>query len=195
MNQLRTIRLYGKLGNQFGRVHKLAVANVREAIKALSVLLPGFERELVTSKARGIVYAVFIGKRNITKEDLQHPAGEEEIRIAPILQGAKQAGIFQVIVGAVLVVVGAVASAYGFGAVGAPMMKLGAVMALGGVVQMLAPQQVGQSAKDNPGNAASYNFNGAVNTTAQGNPVPILYGRMMVGSAVISAGIYSEDKV
>ncbi len=89
---------------------------------------------------------------------------------------------------------GAVASAYGFAGVGAPMMKLGAVMALGGVVQMLAPQQVGQSSRDDANNAASYNFNGAVNTTAQGNPVPILYGRMIVGSAVISAGIYSEDK-
>jgi predicted phage tail protein len=195
MNQLKTIRLYGKLGSQFGRVHQLAVTNVREAVRALSALLPSFERELITSKERGIAYAVFIGKRNITKDDLQHPAGEEEIRIAPMLQGAKKAGIFQVIVGAVLVVVGAVASAYGFGAVGAPMMKLGAVLALGGVVQMLAPQQVGQSSRDDPTNAASYNFNGAVNTTAQGNPVPILYGRMMVGSAVISAGIYSEDKV
>lgn len=194
MNQLRTIRLYGKLGTEFGRVHKLAVTNVREAVKALSVLLPGFERELITSKARGIVYAVFIGKKNINHDDLHCLVRDEEIRIAPILQGAKRGGMLQVIVGAALVVVGAVASAYGFGAVGSPMMKLGAVMAFGGVIQMLSPQQVGQSSRDDPKNAASYNFSGAVNTTAQGNPVPLLYGRMIVGSAVISAGIYSDDK-
>ena len=30
---------------------------------------------------------------------------------------------------------------------------------------------------------------------AQGNPVPLLYGEMFVGSATISAGIYSEDQV
>ncbi len=95
MTNLKTIRLYGKLGNQFGRVHQLAVANVRETVKALSVVLPGFERELITSKARGIVYAVFIGKKNIHQDDLQHPAGSEEIRIAPILQGAKQGGFFK----------------------------------------------------------------------------------------------------
>ncbi|PRC93100.1 tail assembly protein [Solimicrobium silvestre] len=187
MNQLRTIRLYGKLGNQFGRVHTLAVANVREAVKALSVLLPGFERELLTSKARGIVYAVFIGKKNISKDDLHQPTGSNDIRIAPILQGAKRGGILQTIVGAVLVVVGTY-----FGQAWAVQAGIG--MMLGGVVQMLSPQQLGQSGKDDPANAASYNFNGAVNTTAQGNPVPILYGRMIVGSAVISAGIYSEDK-
>ena len=50
------------------------------------------------------------------------------------------------------------------------------------------------SVGDGPDNGASYNFNGPVNTTAQGNPVPLLYGEMFVGSATISAGIYSEDQ-
>lgn len=190
MNQLTIIRLYGKLGNQFGRTHHLAVTNVREAVKALSILLPNFERELMTSKARGIVYAVFIGKKNIHQDELQHPTEDEEIRIAPVLQGAKRGGILQTIIGAALVMVGVFSSAYG----GASMILAGSAMMPGGVVQLLSPQQVGLSTKDDPNNSASYHFNGAVNTTAQGNPVPLLYGRMIVGSAVISAGIYSEDK-
>jgi len=41
--------------------------------------------------------------------------------------------------------------------------------------------------------ASSYVFNGAVNTTAQGHPVPVGYGRMIVGSAVISAGIDVDE--
>lgn len=191
MTQLKTIRLYGKLGHQFGRVHHLAVTNVREAVKALSILIPNFERELMSSKARGIVYAVFIGKKNIHQDELQHPTGNEEIRIAPVLQGAKRGGILQTIIGAALVMVGVFSSVYG----GASMMLAGSAMMLGGVVQLISPQQVGLSSKDDPNNAASYHFNGAVNTTAQGNTVPLLYGRMIVGSAVISAGIYSEDKV
>jgi predicted phage tail protein len=32
-----------------------------------------------------------------------------------------------------------------------------------------------------------------VNTTAQGHPVPVGYGRMIVGSAVISAGIDVDE--
>ena len=68
-------------------------------------------------------------------------------------------------------------------------------MTLGGVVQLLTPQQRALSVKDGPNNGASYNFNGPINTTAQGNPVPVLYGELIVGSATISAGIYAEDQV
>ena len=67
-------------------------------------------------------------------------------------------------------------------------------MMLGGVAQLLSPQQRGLSAKDGPENGASYNFNGPVNTTAQGNPVPLLYGELIIGSATVSAGIYSQDQ-
>ena len=42
-------------------------------------------------------------------------------------------------------------------------------------------------------NTPSYLFNGAVNTTAQGHPVPIGYGRLIVGSAVISASIVTTE--
>lgn len=191
--KIRTIRLYGKLGTKFGRVHKLAVASASEAVRALSSLLPGFKQELVNSKAAGVAYAVFLGKRNIALDQLADPAGRDDIRIAPVLQGSKRGGVLQTIVGAVLVVVGAVISFYGGGA-GVPLMQMGAAMMLGGVIQMLSPQSRGLSAKDGPDNGASYNFNGPVNTSAQGNPVPVLYGRMLVGSAVISAGIYAEDQ-
>jgi predicted phage tail protein len=33
-----------------------------------------------------------------------------------------------------------------------------------------------------------------VNLTAQGNPVPLLYGELIIGSSTISAGVYSEDQ-
>jgi predicted phage tail protein len=67
-------------------------------------------------------------------------------------------------------------------------------MIIGGVIQLLTPVPKG-SAANTAANAPSYVFNGAVNTQAQGNPVPLLYGRMIVGSAVISAGISAEDYV
>lgn len=193
--KLRTIRLYGKLGTQFGRVHRLAVASAAEAVRALRVLLPGFERELVTAKDRGVAYAVFIGRRNIGADALHYPVGDDDIRIAPFLQGSKNGGVFSTILGAVVIAISAVGSyfapgnplsAYGY--------QMGAALILGGVAQMLSPQQKGLSTKDSPDNGASYNFNGPVNTSAQGNPVPVLYGEMIVGSAVISAGIYAEDQ-
>lgn len=192
--RIRTVRLYGKLGARFGRRFELAVASPAEAIQALCVLLKGFRRELLESKDKGVAYAVFAGKRNLSKDELELPPGPGEIRIAPILVGSKRGGVLQTIIGAVLVVVGAVVSYFG-GGLGAPLMKFGAVMMLGGVIQMLSPQPSGLSARDSPENGASYNFNGPVNTSAQGNPVPLLYGELEVGSAVISGGIYAEDQV
>ncbi len=50
-----------------------------------------------------------------------------------------------------------------------------------------------QDPAEKPDNQPSYVFNGPVNTTAQGQPVPIGYGRLIVGGAVISAGISIDD--
>lgn len=192
--ELTTVRLYGKLGAAFGRVHHMAVGSAAEAVRALCSQLPGFERYLTGSKDNGFGYAVFYGKQNLAEDDLRNPSFGEEIRIAPILFGSKNGGWFQIIVGAVLVVVGAVLSAYGFGAIGGPMIKLGVGLIVGGVVQLLAPTPKGINARDKPENQPSYAFNGPVNTQAQGNPVPVVYGDCIAGSAVLSAGINAEDQ-
>lgn len=202
---LRTIRLYGTLGAQFGRVHRLAVESCAEAVQALSVLLPGFQREITTSKDRGVAYACFLGKRNIATENLYDLAGDRDIRIAPMMMGAKRGGLFSLVLGAALFFAAPYAAGALFaggsaaGTVLAPLVatagaSLGKALMLAGVVQLLSPQQRGLSTSDGPDNGASYNFNGAVNTTAQGNPVPLLYGELIVGSATVSAGIYSEDQ-
>lgn len=196
MNEtLRTVRLYGRLGAQFGRVHRLAVNSTAEAVRALCVLVPGFEAALTSSAGRGVSYACFMGRRNLTEGELGHPVGDNDIRIAPMPAGGKRAGLFQTILGAAILVVSALTyNAYGATAGWAMMTGMGVSLALGGVVQMLSPQQRALSAKDRAENGASYNFNGPINTSAQGNPVPVLYGRMIIGSATISAGIFSEDQ-
>lgn len=72
--------------------------------------------------------------------------------------------------------------------------NIGLAIALGGLAQVISPAQKSLSTKDNVQNGASYNFNGPINTTAQGNPVQLVYGEVIVGSAVASSGIYSEDQ-
>lgn len=190
----RIIRLYGILGATFGREFQLSVASPKEAIRALCVIVPGFERFLNTSKQRGLTYAVFSGKRNLNDSELSMDLSTADIRIAPVIIGSKRGGVFQTILGVALVAVGAVASYFGGGAVGVPLMQFGAAMALGGVVQMLSPQTTGLASKQSADNKASYAFGGVTNTTAQGNPVPLLYGRRRIGGAIISAGIYVEDQ-
>ncbi|MBR8152816.1 tail assembly protein, partial [Burkholderia vietnamiensis] len=138
-NTLRTVRLYGVAGTKFGRVHRIAVSSTREAIRALCVTVPGFEKFMMCAKDNGLTFAVFHGRRNVSEDELEHPVGRDEIRIAPILIGSKNGGLFQTIIGAALIVVGAFTSAYG----GSTLIGLGASMMLGGVMQMLSPQTSG----------------------------------------------------
>ncbi|WP_075675614.1 tail assembly protein [Stenotrophomonas sp. TD3] len=194
-DRLRTIRLYGKLGARFGRRFRLAVNSPAEAVHALCTMLPGFQQYLMGAKAKGMEFAVFAGRQNLSRDQLHDPPGQGDIRIAPVMVGSKRGGVLQTIIGIVLIVVGSYTSWAG----GAALVSTGVSMVVGGITQMLSPQPKGLGAKDTPENAPSYSMNGTVNTQAQGNPVPVAYGGhdskgMFIGSAVISGGILAEDQ-
>ena len=55
--------------------------------------------------------------------------------------------------------------------------------------QMLTKTPKFEAGADRPDNKPSYAFDGPLNTTAQGNPVPLAYGKILAGSQVISAGL------
>ena len=196
MARLTTIRLYGVLGARFGRVHRLAVQTSAEAVKALCINLDGLESYLLNAKKNYMTFAVFRGRRNIGADDFKNLAGSTDIRIAPVMEGAKKAGLFQTILGAVMVVAGIVVTGMTFGSagvIGAGMVSAGIGMMAGGIYQMLSPQPKGLQGRDEPDNKPSYAFGGSVNTLAMGNPVAVLYGEREIGGAIISAGIVAED--
>ena len=198
MKEIMTkIELGGMLGKYFGKTHFRIISTIHEAPRALAATIKGFEQFMISSQRRGLTYAVFRGEKNICQDDLGFPVTEEVIRIVPVIMGSKKAGVLQTIIGAVLVVVGAIAYAYGgalVSQVGLSMMGVGVATAAGGVIQMLSPQPAGLASKQDADNRASYAFGGVTNTAAQGYPVPIGYGKRRIGGAIISAGIYVEDK-
>jgi len=201
-DRLRTIRLYGRLGATFGRVHRFVCNDTAGAIRALCQMVPGFQAALYESKDKGIAYACFIGRQNIGEDMLNAPVGNDDIRIAPVIQGSGRGGFFQVILGAALIgaafltggvtLVGGALKAGSL--LGGMVFGMGVSMVLGGVSQLLTKQPQGLTGVDSPDNGASYSFNGPVNVTAQGNPVPLLYGEMTVGSVTVSGDMYSEDQ-
>ena len=189
------IELGGPLGKIFGKAHHRLISKVSEAGIALAKTIPGFESYMINSNRRGLTFAVFKGKKNIGVDDLGFPVTGGVIRIVPVIIGSKKAGLLQTILGAVIVAASAVGSYFApgnlFSAFG---YKLGVAMIAGGVVQMLSPQPTGLASKQDSANQASYAFGGVTNTTAQGYPVPLLYGKRRIGGAIISAGIYVEDQ-
>lgn len=206
---MKTICLYGSLGQRFGRVHRYDVKTPAEAVRAMCATLDGFRVAI----AQGAYRVLIGGKAALDESKLQWPTSDREtIRFIPVVSGAGK-GLGQIIVGAALIyfsgglagafgatgaaagVAGAGAGAAGFlGVTAATFTNLGVSLLIGGVAQMLfAPKQAQTGKNERPENTPSYSFDGAVNTAAQGNPVPVLYGEVEIGSQVISAGLAAEQ--
>lgn len=200
---VRTIRLYGELGERFGRVWRLDVQSPAEAVRALCSQAPGFRKYLQAHAQAG--YRVLCDTLARDRETLALPTSARTIRIVPAVQGAGKNGVLNVIVGAVLIWASGGFAAFGYGglaagATGAAAAGWGVVGAIGtslvmsGVSQMLTkPVSSSKDSVERPENRPSYAFDGAVNTAAQGNPVPVCYGEMIVGSQVVSAGLTTEQ--
>lgn len=199
-----TIKFSGMLAKEFGREHKvyLDTRSPREALRWWLSQFPVARTKIMDMEKAGLGIAIFRGKiqggENIGFDKLDEPAGGL-IRFAPAVAGAKQGGL-QTIIGVALIVVasiysGGTAAAFSSsGLWGGAVATTGLALAVGGVVTMLSPQPKMGTKGDSPDNQPSDIFNGAVNTTAQGNCVPVLYGGPMeIGSVVISAGIEAVD--
>lgn len=195
---LKVIKLSGSLGRRFGVFHKLAVDSYPEAIRALSSQVEGFKDYMQSEVGSRMRYAVFVDGKNVGQHDEKAWQCAKEVRIIPIPTGSKSGGLFQVVLGAVIMAAafftggGSLAL---MGAFASSAFMMGGAMVLGGVMQMISPQQGGlrlssKSAENKP----SYAFGGAVNTTAAGYPIPLPYGQRTVGGAIWSAGSYAEDK-
>lgn len=219
---LKTIKLYGVLGRKFGKVFKLDVSNTKEAVRALCVQVPGFEHFMMNAHHQGMEFAIFLdgkdpgtakrGKKkssfydpetkraingnNIGIEQVEMHTESKVIHIVPRVIGAG-GGLVQTILGAVLIVVGALISVgtLGGGApLGATLIASGVGMMIGGVAQMLMPK-IDNEDQNQDGNRANKGFGGAVTTVAQGNPVPVLYGQREIGGFIVSAGQFPEDQM
>lgn len=191
---MREIRLYGALGKRYGRVHRLDVRSPAEAIRALCANYPAFERELVESATLGVAYLCSVD-RSIVDADRLHDPMSKSFSITPVLVGAEGAG--RAIAGFVLSVVAGVMIGFGMvsgnpALIGAGKMlaKAGMYLMLSGIAQMLAPSV---STKDKKKVESDY-FSGPTQTSSQGGPVPVGYGRLIVGSVTVSAGITVQDK-
>lgn len=196
---MKEVILLGALGQQFGDRHRFDVRTGAEAVRALCANYAGFANALIKSREAGVGYRVLYDREPIdTPARLADPLSRS-FTIAPVISGAG-GGVGQFLLGAAIIAAafytggasltaGALATTAG----GQIAVSIGTSLALGGVMQMLSPAPKAPSPAERPENMPSYIFDGPVNTTAQGHAVPIGYGRMIVGSAVISAGIFAEE--
>ena len=195
---LRKIKLYGQLAKFIGRrVLEADVATAAEAVRMLVANFPGLEQHMAEQH-----YRVTVGTYDLGLDEIHDPAGQQDIKIMPVVAGAGAAG--RIILGVALIALaiavpglGAAAGAKaaatifgtGFSSMALSVGFLGASLVLGGVAQLLTPVPKipqGPDTADDP--RKTYNFSGIQQTSRQGVPVPCVYGLTLVGSVVISAG-------
>lgn len=207
--------LHGRLADQFGPRFRLAIRSLGEAVRALDCNFPGrFRRELEQGEYR-IVRGQPDDGQDMRIEDVDLLLGRtRELHIVPVVAGAKSGGLGQIIVGAVLVAAavamtvfaGPAGVAFGVAAMQgttilggmvsmAGVAMMGGMMILGGVVQMMSPTpKLSYDAQNKPDQRASFIFDGPTNTSAQGVAMPMVYGKMRVGSIMVSSSITNARK-
>ncbi|MFZ9959292.1 MAG: hypothetical protein ACO3GP_02775 [Candidatus Limnocylindrus sp.] len=209
---MKVVKVYGALRKKLGQCRfEFHADTPAQALKALCVNFPGLDRWFVDREGEGMYFRVTVGREKITNaapEGLVLPWSEREVfSITPVVTGAGR-GLTSVLIGIGLIALSFVTFGAGafagagsatglavFGGTGAAwgsttLFAIGASLVLGGVAQMLSPQpELGFNTGKEAARLESFTFSGIVNTSKQGLPVPIAYGRPFVGSAVISSGL------
>ncbi len=202
---LRKVRLYGELAKVVGRrVLEAELSSAAEAVRMLIANFPQLERHMADRH-----YKVLVGDGALTLDDLHYPVGQEEIKIVPVIVGAG-GGIGKTILGIALITAAVVlapasgGTSVGFlGATGTGFLtatasvalgNIGVALALSGVAQLISPTpKVAQGPDTQQDPRKSFSFSGIQNTSRGGTPVPIVYGKTLTGSVVVSAGIDTEQ--
>lgn len=198
-----TIKLYGRLKARFGGPFSLSVSTTAEAIRALSANLAGFKREISAG-----FYRISVGDRKTGRRVTESTLGfglpsSGELHVAPATAGSKKGGVGKLIAGVALIAVATVASGGAFGAFAggaagglgwSTVAMFGASFAFAGIAQLLTPTPAAPSAGslERPEERPSFLMGSPVNVASQGNPIPIIGGRVRAGSVVASMGISTE---
>lgn len=214
---MKVVKVYGALRKRLGQCRfEFDVTTPAQAIKALCVNFPGLEKWLIDSERDGVGYRVTVGKEKATEENvapLLLPFSDREVfSITPVVAGAgRGTGMILAGVGLIALAIVAGPAAGGFlglgaglggttgagaaismglvgGAFASGIGAVGASLVLGGIAQAISPQPEPTSV-DESVQLESFSFSNVVNTSRQGLPVPIAYGRVFVGSAVISSNL------
>lgn len=183
---VRTICLHGSMASELGATPiRIDVDNVPDLMLALRSIYKGFRQYV-----RKVPELVFL----VSEKDQENPRplapefiGQrfddqaEEVHVIPALEGAGIAII-------------ATAGLSGWALVGAYAVNIMASMlismALGALIQAIAPSPSTSAGSSNQvAENSSFLFNGAINVTQQGGPVPLVYGDFLVGSVVVSTEV------
>ena len=159
---------------------------------------------MIDSEKDGVGYRVAVSREKVSEQDMSPlfmPFSEKEVfSITPVIAGAGS-GTGSILLGVGLIAASifipgsAVVFGTTFGKISLGIGLAGGSLLLGGIAQAISPQpDFGLERGREAAKLESFVFNNVVNTAKQGLPVPIAYGRVFVGSAVLSSGLDVDQK-
>jgi predicted phage tail protein len=192
----RKVKLYGELADFIG--HKELEAVINSTADAVSFLIHNFPK--LEAHMVNRYYQVLVGDYDIDETEIHDPIGQSDISIVPVITGAGGRGLGKILLGAALIggafAFGGLTFAGGFGkslvAAGGftkAAFGIGSSLVLSGVSDMLFPLPEPKDFTNEEDPRISFNFSGVQNTSRAGTSHPIVYGEIVTGSVVISAGI------
>lgn len=182
------IRLRGALGRRFGRVHKCIAANTTQALRYLDVNFPDFKNWVLAAQERGIVFKVATNGYAMDEDELLDPLPEDfTISITPLFSATGgSSNLLKIIAGVALIGIGIFSGGAGF--LGLSQMQLiitGSLLLLSGLMGGRTPKP------DDEEDKKSFVFSGASSTSNSGDRVPVVFGKILTGSIILSAAVRS----
>jgi len=192
---LKKVKLYGELADFVG--HKELDAVVNSTADAVRFLISNFDGLQAHMNQR--YYKVIVDNYEIGEEDIHNPIGQSDISIVPVISGS--GGVGKALLGVSLIGLSLVTGG-GFAALKAGGLtnvfssiglNLGVGLTLMGVSEILFPLPKPPQFQNEEDPRISFSFSGVQNTSRAGTTIPLVYGEIVTGSVVISAGIDTND--
>ena len=200
---LSKVKVYGSLadfckGKEFDAIINTPI----DAVRFLKANFKGLDKHMASQN-----YQVYIDQHNIDEDLLDFPSGGLDIKIVPVIEGAGNVG--KIIAGVALLgfafmtggssILGAglfeagVGSSVMMGALNLSALagKLGLLLVLSGVAGLLTPTP--ELPDDEADPIKSFSFSGVQNTARSGTAIPVVYGKVLVGSIPVSTKIEAVD--
>ena len=196
------VKLMGDLGEKFGTNWVSADSNMRDILKLIDAQCDGFADEMMYMLEKDNIGLEIINGKDLLVEteddigDIFLPILEDTVYITPVPAGSGFGDIFKIVLGIVIAIfapallvslgsaLGCYAATAGLGSflianAGLIAGAIGGLLALKGLTDYLTPQTPGESPD-------SYLFGNTQENVKQGNPVPLLYGELIVPGVTIN---------
>jgi len=164
------IHLHGILGQKYGKLHKFSIKEPKDVVRALESNYEDFTKDLKELLKKNIVYTIVADDQWIQGNVFLNKKDIKKINFVPVILGSGPLTIIAV----VSLVISVALAVYSYVQAG----------------KQQYPQIPGAEGVSSV-NSRSLSFSNRENITEQGNPVPLVYGRMKIGSAVIQSSIKS----